>query len=555
LAGIGRQDRRPLVVLAAGLLGSGLLLMSISRHLGFYADEWSFILGRRGWHPWVFLAPHNGHFSLVPVAIYKILFVTVGAGHSWPYRLVLVLLHLLCVGEIYVIASRRAGRWVALVPAGLLLLPGAAYEDLLWAFQIGFLGALAAGLGALLCLERSDRRGDGGAMLLLCISLACASVGVAFTVGALALLLADKPRRGRAWVALVPLVLYALWYLRYGSHESQVIWGNLPSIPSYDTLIGAYGFAGFGGLQLGYGEIGLAAIAAWLLLRLWRRQALPDGVLVGIVGALVFWSLAGLARAQLGDPGASRYVYPSLVFILLCGIAFLPRAWTRSPPTPSPRTIALVGAGLALVLLSNLQPLLSYAHFRTGFDAASSSTLGAEQIAGNLGRPYVQAIDELGLPVPNAHQIMSLPEPARLTADSIILRIEKPVMRAPVSTDLQSTVTPLVHRYRGVLVSEVTVGGAPHKCAELTPAAGSTAAATFVVAPGRALYLALRGPGAVDVWARRLARKFGPMPLHVLRASGSPAVIPFPIDHASAPWHIRLVPSATTVVCEGSTAA
>jgi hypothetical protein len=549
-----RPDRRPLVVLAAGLLGCGLLLMLISRHLGFYADEWSFILDRRGWHPSVFLEPHNGHFSLVPVAIYKILFEIVGLRHSWPYRLVLVVLHLVCVGLIYVLANRRVGRWIALIPAGLLLVPGAGYEDLLWAFQIGFVGSLAAGLGALLCLEREDRRGDRWAALLLFVSLACASVGVAFTVGVLAMLIASRARRARLWVALGPLALYGLWYLRYGSQESQIAWGNLPSIPHYDTLIGAYGFAGFGGLPLAYGEIMLAAGVVWLLVYLWRGHRLPDTALVGIVGAVVFWSLAGLARAQLGEAGASRYVYPSVVYILVCTIAFLPRSPIRSPRVLSPRAIAILGVAMALILLGNLEPLKSYAHFRTEFDAATNATLGAELITDHPSKPYLEAIDALGSPAPSARQILSLPEAARLKADSAILQIEQPPLEAPVSADLQSAVTPAIRRYHGVTVGEVAVRGAPGKCAQLTPA-DSRAAATLLIAPGRTLYLALQGSGAVEVWARRLARTFGPEPLHTLASSGSPAVIPFPADHSSLPWHIRLVPSTTTVVCEEPAAA
>jgi hypothetical protein len=544
-------DRRPLAVLAVGLLGCGLLLMLMSRHLSFYADEWSFILKRRGWSPYVFLAPNNGHLSVVPVAVYKVLFEVVGLRHSWPYRLVLVLLHLVCVGLIYVLASRRAGRWIALVPAGLLLLPGAASEDLLWAFQIGFVGSLAAGLGALLCLEREDRRGDRWAALLLCVSLGCASVGVAFTVGVLAMLLASRSRRARVWVALGPLALYGLWYLHYGSRESQVSWANLPSIPHYDTLVGASGFAGFGGLPLAYGEILLAVSVVWLLVHLWRGHTLPDGAVVGIVGAVVFWSLAGLARAQLGEPGASRYVYPSMVFILICLIAYLPRSPARSPQVLLPRAIAIVAVGMAVILLGNVQPLKSYAHFRTEFDAATNAALGAELITDDPSRPYVEAIDALGSPAPSARQILSLPEAARLKADSVILQIEQPPLQAPVSADLQSAVTPVIRHYRGVTVSEVAVPGAPGKCAQMTPADFS-ATATLLIAPGHTLYLALQGSGAVEVWARRLARTFGPEPLHTLASSGSPAVIPFPADHSSLPWHIRLVPTTTTVVCEES---
>jgi hypothetical protein len=197
-------------VLGAGLLGFGLLLIVLSRHLGFFQDEFFWILHRRGWNASAFLENHNGHFSLVPVTIYKLLFVTVGLGHTWPYRVPVILAHLGCVALLYGFAERRIGRAAALVPAGLLLVIGSGAGDLLWAFQIGLLSALAAFLGALLCLDREDLRGDRLAALLLFVSLASDGAGVPLTLAVLIELLLTRSARRRLWVALVPLALYAL---------------------------------------------------------------------------------------------------------------------------------------------------------------------------------------------------------------------------------------------------------------------------------------------------------------------------------------------------------
>jgi hypothetical protein len=176
-------DRRvPVALLGGGLFGYGLLLMLLSRHFGFFQDEYFWILHRRAWNVDAFLAPYNGHLLLAPLAIYKLLFVTVGLGHTWPYRLILVGLHLLCVVLVYMLAARRAGRWIALLPAALLLGLGASAEDLLFAIQMSFVGALAAGLGALVCLERSSRRGDVAAAALILVALCCASDGLAVAV-------------------------------------------------------------------------------------------------------------------------------------------------------------------------------------------------------------------------------------------------------------------------------------------------------------------------------------------------------------------------------------
>ncbi len=61
---------------------------------------------------------------------------------------------LLCVGLFFELAQVRIGPWAALAPAILLLFYGYAWETLLWPFDLHTVYALAAGLGALLCLDR-----------------------------------------------------------------------------------------------------------------------------------------------------------------------------------------------------------------------------------------------------------------------------------------------------------------------------------------------------------------------------------------------------------------
>jgi hypothetical protein len=539
-----RLDRRgPLLLLGGGLLGCGLLLMLISRHLSFYEDDWEFIIKRRSWNPSAFLDPHNGHLMLIPAAIYKILFVTVGLTHYWPYLLAVVATHLLCVGLLYKLASKRANPWVALIPCGLLLLPGAAYEDLMWTASIGFIASVTAGLGALLCLERKDRHGDIAATLLLCASLASTSLGIAVTAGVLVMLLSSQSRRSRAWVAIIPLVLYGLWYLTYGAHESQLVWSNLPDVPGYVAQIGAYSFAAFGNLSLVYGEILLVAGIGWIVSRLWRGRTLAPLAQVGIVGALVFWSLAAMARGQLGEPDASRYVYPSMVFLLLCTIPYL-----KYVRIPSARAVALLAAGMTLILLSNLRPIIKYANFRTRYDSTYDAVLGAELIADRKSDPYVIATNELGSPGLSARQIVKLPEPVRQKADGTIFRIEEIPLRAPTAADLEHATSPSLLEHQGLTIAAATVSGAPNDCADLTPTAAG-AFATLSIAPGHSLYLALTGAGSVGIQARRLAGIWPTTALHTLLSAGSPAVIPFPLDRSDLPWQIRLTPIAPTTVC------
>jgi hypothetical protein len=67
----------------------------------FFFDEWEFVIDRQPWRWDILLTPYNGHLSLLPVLVYKLLFATVGLGPYWVYRLVLLAFHLLCVGLVF----------------------------------------------------------------------------------------------------------------------------------------------------------------------------------------------------------------------------------------------------------------------------------------------------------------------------------------------------------------------------------------------------------------------------------------------------------------------
>ena len=68
------------------MLAAAVFLYHELRGIAPWLDEWSWITGRRGSSISTLLSPHNQHFSLVPVAIYKVLLATVGIGDYRPYR-------------------------------------------------------------------------------------------------------------------------------------------------------------------------------------------------------------------------------------------------------------------------------------------------------------------------------------------------------------------------------------------------------------------------------------------------------------------------------------
>src|SRR5204862_3626223 len=101
-----------------------------------------------------------------------ILLATVGMNHYVPYRLLVIAGHLCCVGLLFGYVRRRVGDFLALLAAAVLLFLGPGSEDIIWPFQIAWLISIAAGLGALLLIDRGDRKGDVCACLLLGLSLA-----------------------------------------------------------------------------------------------------------------------------------------------------------------------------------------------------------------------------------------------------------------------------------------------------------------------------------------------------------------------------------------------
>ena len=108
--------------LGALLALGAIFLFRETRGTTFNLDEWSWITQRRGSGLGTFLDPHNSHLSLVPVALYKLLFATAGLGDYVPYRVIGIVAHLAVAALVFVYARRRVGDFLALVGAGLMLL-------------------------------------------------------------------------------------------------------------------------------------------------------------------------------------------------------------------------------------------------------------------------------------------------------------------------------------------------------------------------------------------------------------------------------------------------
>ena len=418
-AGAVRIPHARLLVAAAAVAACAGILW-LSRTFTFYFDEWTFILpADTGWT--VVLQPHNEHPVMIPRLIYSVLLNTVGMRSYIPYMGVLLALHATNVVLLFELVRRRAGDLVAVASAILVLVLGAAWENLLWAFQIAFVGSVACGLGALLALDTGAPH-PWQATLLLFGSLMFSGIGLFFWIAA-AVWLGLTPARRRDLVWLAPVaVAFVSWYIAYGHTGTPPkpvsLAGNLVVLPLYVAWgLGAAvaGLIGEGG-WLGLALLALAVLALGLT---WRRPA--DAFRLGIIAAmLAFYIVTGLTRAQLGyqQSGAGRYVYEGAVFWLLLladPARELPWRGTWRPALIACVFLAAFNSGVLLYAYSAAKTV------QMQREAADLQALAAERtdpcldpnaIADPLVMPqvtsppgYYRAVDRYGDPVAGAAAI------------------------------------------------------------------------------------------------------------------------------------------------------
>jgi hypothetical protein len=155
------------------------LLFALGRYRWFFHDEWDYLAGRNGGDIENILIPHNEHWSTLPILVYRALFRLVGLRSYLPYQAVLVVLHLTAAALLRVVMRRAGvGPWIATAAAALFVLFGTGAENLVYAVNMGFAGALVFGLVQLLLADHDgpiDRR------------------------DAIGLLADSRPCRARAW--------------------------------------------------------------------------------------------------------------------------------------------------------------------------------------------------------------------------------------------------------------------------------------------------------------------------------------------------------------------
>ena len=356
-----RLTARSEILAFAGLAAlAAVAILALGRDATFFHDEWWYLCGRALGDMESWFLPHNEHWVTVHVLVYRALVETFGTASYLPFHGALVLTHLAAAGGLFALVRREVDPGAGLAAAAILLFFGAGYVNLFWAFQTGFVGAVALGLWAMVALPARPRL----AALLLVAAVATQGVGLYFVVAAAAATLWRRDLPSMPWLA-APVAAYAAWaFLERDAIEVRGGGGD-----PVDTLR----FAVVGGLTaagMGLGRLpGALAIVAVVLM----RPSLTPLLVAGALGlASEFVSLA-LVRTGFARPESSHYLYVAAPFVLMIGASV----------TRSARVLGL-GIG-ALVFTVNVGLLVNHGlAWKAETDASRAQ--GADEVPAGVCR-------------------------------------------------------------------------------------------------------------------------------------------------------------------------
>ncbi len=537
------------MLLAAALLAAGFVLLTFASGLTYFQDSWEFLLNRRGFSADAFLLPHNEHIVVIPVAIQQLLLRLFGMNSVMPGFVVLTAALLATATLVFFYVRRRVGPWAALMAVVVLLFLGPAWQDLLWPFQVGLVGSFLFGVAMLLALDRDDQRGDVAACAFLVVSVGFSSLGVAFALGAAVDVLQRRHGRGlrRAYVAAVPLLLYAAWYAGWGHDaESQMTLHNVLVSPlfvvkslaaSIDSLLALSTIADEAVGRSKWGFVVLAVLVGLIVYGQRRKPGFSPRLWPVLTSAGAFWFLAAFNYIPGREAYSSRYLYMGAAFAVLIAANLL------NGVRPGRRAVLAGAAVTAAVVAFNLVPLREGRDFFRSQTVLTRADLGAIEIARRTVDPafaltsevagsrflgeveagtYLEAADEYGSPAYTPSELASAAEIGRRQADVLLANA------LPVTSEFETG----------------TGAGAPHgRCVS---AAAGPAAPPVRLRPGLTTIVIPAG-GPATIRLRRFAAGYPLVTEGV--AAGTTTLLRIPRDGAARPWRLQVEAAQGATVC------
>jgi hypothetical protein len=539
-----------LALIVAATNGQGFAIDELPYYARIATKDGAILHYDSPFDPGYLLAPFNGHLVLGGRFIYESLFATIGA-HYTAFVLVNGIAICASAGLLFVFARRRVGDVAALAPCLLILFLGIAREQFLWPFDLHASVALAAALGAILSLERGSRSGDVLACLLLIFSSATIEVGLAFVAGAALLIAFERERWRRAWIVVVPVVLYAIWWAwAQQFHQAESELSNAVHVPktAFESIAIVLGsltgtqsvVASFGTEITTLGKV-LAVVALVALAVRIYRGGLPRTFWAWLVAAAAYWTLLAVGDRA---PQSTRYLLVSAVLVLLIAVECFPRPLSNRVGAilvilallPLPANVGAMFSDKEENVLRTDIPksraefaMLELAGERVDPAAVISSNPWVTEVGGGLFQAipagaYLDSASENGSIAYTLPELRQQSEEVRVIADATLV--------AALNLQLRSASSP--------------EPGA--KCRTTRPVRGVGSV------PLRAGITRLRvaEPGAPLIGLRRFARSGPGVPIARLQAGGW-GRIELPDDDVDEPW--KLVTNASVTTCAISSSA
>jgi hypothetical protein len=404
---------------AIASLVSFAYLLYLGHQNTFWHDEWRFLNSRLGWDIGVFMRPHNEHWVLGIALVWKPLLATVGLSNYVPYLAVTLLLHIVTAAAVYRMARFLAGPAFGLGFGVLYLFLGSGAENLFWAFQMGFVGAAAAGAWALASFLEGRRLRL--VALLLVISIATSGPGLFFISSIVAVVLVSPGRMRQAWVILPALFAFGGWLITYGhgalAGDKSWALGSAPYLDyirlGISTAVGNTTGLGAVGTIAGLGtELGLILAILLIGATLWNllaQKPVNEAAAAGVAGLISVYAISGLVRTQIEvtSSEASRYTYVAAIFVLL-GIA----AWLPKVERPNRQML------VPFVTLIFWAMTLNFRHlgfWHTFFLNQAETTAAAIKVSLRYGGSPAVPLEKT-LPETTPFWLASLPSPVRIRA-------------------------------------------------------------------------------------------------------------------------------------------
>lgn len=267
------------------------------------------------------LEPHVGHWQLVLITGFLLLFKVFGLTTYLPYLAVAIVVHVAIVMLMHrILLAVGARPWAAVFACLLLLSYGAGSEAFLVEAPVALTLAMLFGVISTYVLLRTDwsRRGVAVASGLLLLSVMTSLGGIIASVW-VGLFAASRSLRMMLRVVAAPALLFVGWFVGWGREESRVLVSRteLLQIPkgAWDLLMTPFDDL-LGGL--GAGAALLMAVTLLVVTGAQERPVLASLSVAGFSAALLQGIFATMSQLPYGldQVLTSRYRYLVLLLLL-----------------------------------------------------------------------------------------------------------------------------------------------------------------------------------------------------------------------------------------------